>query len=29
MAIIHNQSWRIDADLVVLDEIHKRPGWKQ
>ena len=26
--IIHGQSWAADADLLVLDEIHKMRGWK-
>ncbi|MFT4241788.1 MAG: ATP-binding protein [Acidovorax sp.] len=27
-AIIEQQSWRLDAQLLVLDEIHKMPQWK-
>jgi uncharacterized protein len=27
-SIIRNQAWRKDASLLVLDEIHKFPKWK-
>lgn len=27
-AVIQQQSWRLDAQLLVLDEIHKMPQWK-
>jgi hypothetical protein len=27
--IIHNQTWFLDADLLVLDEIHKMKNWKR
>lgn len=27
--IIHNQTWSLDADLLVLDEIHKMKNWKR
>jgi predicted AAA+ superfamily ATPase len=27
--IIRNQTWSIDADLLILDEIHKMKDWKQ
>ena len=26
--IIHSQSWLSKTDLIVLDELHKMPGWK-
>lgn len=26
--IMHEQSWRLDADLIILDEIHKMKDWK-
>lgn len=26
--IIRNQTWTLDADLLVLDEIHKMKDWK-
>lgn len=26
--IIHNMSWKIDADLLIFDEIHKMKDWK-
>lgn len=26
--IIHKQSWPIDADMLILDEIHKMKNWK-
>ncbi len=26
--IIGTHAWALDADLIVLDEIHKMPGWK-
>jgi hypothetical protein len=26
--IIHLQSWPLDADIIILDEIHKMKGWK-
>ena len=26
--IINAHSWAIDADMLILDEIHKMPGWK-
>lgn len=26
--IIGGHAWALDADLLVLDEIHKMPGWK-
>jgi len=27
--IIHNQTWPLDADLLILDEIHKMKSWKR
>jgi predicted AAA+ superfamily ATPase len=27
--IIHNQTWSLDADLLILDEIHKMKDWKR
>ncbi len=27
--IIHNQTWPLDADLLILDEIHKMKNWKR
>jgi predicted AAA+ superfamily ATPase len=27
--IISNQTWSLDADLLVLDEIHKMKDWKR
>jgi uncharacterized protein len=27
--IIHNQSWPVQSDLLILDEIHKKPQWKK
>ncbi len=27
--IINNQSWPLQSDLLILDEIHKRPQWKK
>jgi hypothetical protein len=27
--IIHNQTWTIDSDLLVFDEIHKMKDWKR
>lgn len=27
-AVINRQSWPIDTDLLILDEIHKMTGWK-
>ena len=27
--IIHNQTWALDSDLLVLDEIHKMKDWKR
>ena len=27
-AAIHRQSWMPDAQMLVLDELHKMPGWK-
>ena len=26
--IINNQSWPVKSDLLILDEIHKKPQWK-
>ena len=26
---INNQSWPIQSDLLILDEIHKKPQWKK
>jgi predicted AAA+ superfamily ATPase len=28
IGIIRNQSWPIDADMLILDEIHKMKEWK-
>lgn len=27
--IIHSQSWPVKSDLLILDEIHKKPEWKK
>ena len=27
--IINSQSWPVKSDLLILDEIHKRPEWKK
>ena len=27
--IINNQSWPVHSDLLILDEIHKKPQWKK
>lgn len=27
--IINNQSWPLQSDLLILDEIHKKPQWKK
>lgn len=27
--IINNQSWPVKSDLLILDEIHKKPHWKK
>jgi uncharacterized protein len=27
--IINNQSWPVKSDLLILDEIHKKPQWKK
>jgi predicted AAA+ superfamily ATPase len=27
--VIHRQSWPLDSDLIVFDEIHKMPDWKR
>lgn len=26
---INNQSWPLQSDLLILDEIHKKPQWKK